>query len=345
MAVTMKDIARDLHVSVVTVSKVIRNNPDISEETRQRVLKRIRELNYHPNLAARALVTGKTYSIGLIVPDLVHPFFTELAMGLSNTLRSRNYSLLISSSMEDPQLERQDIETFLSRGVDAIIVASTQSTVESFRRIEERQTPYVLIDRCFAGLTANFVGIDDVAAGRLATQHLVSVGCRRIAHISGTAISTALGRLEGYTQAVAANHLEQFTGYVVQARTGDVEADRSGAEAMSKLLTLKTRPDGVFCYNDPVAIGAIDAILDAGLRVPEDVAVIGCANLHYDGWLRVALSSVDQRSSTIGERAAKLALSLIESRNPPKPRSILIDVEVVARASTQRKPICEKAPP
>jgi len=207
MAVTMKDVARDLHVSVVTVSKVIRNNPDISEGTRQRVLKRIRELNYHPNLAARALVTGRTYSIGLIVPDLVHPFFAELAKGLSNVLRSKNYSVLISSTLEDPRLERQDIEAMLSRVVDAIIIASTQSTVESFRHIEERKTPYVLIDRHFPGLAANFVGIDDVAAGRLATQHLVSVGCRRIAHIRGPAVSTALGRLEGYIQALAANHL------------------------------------------------------------------------------------------------------------------------------------------
>lgn len=330
----MKDIARDLHMSVVTVSKVIRNNPDISEETRQRVLKRIRDLNYHPNLAARALVTGKTYSIGLIVPDLLHPFFTEIAEGIANALRSKNYILLISSSLEDPRLERQDIDAFLNRQVDAIIIASAQSTAESLRRIRERQIPYVLIDRSFQGLTSNFVGVDDVAAGRLATQHLIAVGCKRIAHIRGPAVSTALGRLEGYSQALAANHLDLFPEYVVKVRTGDRDAHRSGAEAMSKLLSLRTRPDGVFCYNDPIAIGVIDTILDAGLRVPEDVAVIGCANLHYDAWLRVPLSSINQRSSTIGERAAKLALSLIESKNAREPQRIFVDVEVVARAST-----------
>jgi LacI family transcriptional regulator len=169
MAVTMKDIARDLGVSVVTVSKAMRGHSDISEETRQRVLKRARELNYYPNLAARALVTGKTYALGLVVPDLVHPFFAEVAQGLSSVLRHKNYSLLISSSEEDPRLERQELERLLSRGVDAIIIASTQSTVESFRRIEENETPYVLIDRCFLGLPANFVGVDDVAVGRLAT--------------------------------------------------------------------------------------------------------------------------------------------------------------------------------
>ena len=339
MAVTMKDIARDLGVSVVTVSKAIRSHSDISEETRQRVLKRVRELNYYPNLAARALVTGKTYALGLVVPDLVHPFFAEVAQGLSNVLQRKSYSLLISSSEEDPRLERQEIERLLSRGVDAIIIASTQCTVESFRRIEENNTPYVLVDRRFMGLPANFVGVDDVTVGRLATQHLISVGCTRIAHIRGPATSTALGRLEGYNQALAANHLGPFSGCVVPARSGDVGTYVSGAESMSKLLSLSPLPDGVFCYNDPIGIGAIDAILGAGLRVPEDIAVIGCGNLHYDKSLRVPLSSVDQQSAAIGERAAKLALSLLQARTPPRPKSIILEARVVPRASTQRKPL------
>jgi LacI family transcriptional regulator len=341
MAVTMKDIARDLGVSVVTVSKAIRSHNDISEETRKRVLKRAQQLNYHPNLAARALVTGKTYAVGLIVPDLVHPFFAEVAMGLSNALRRKNYSLLISSSEEDPRLECQEVERLLSRAVDGIVIASAQCTVESFRRIEENKTPYVLIDRRFSGLPANFVGVDDVAVGRLATQHLVSVGCKRIAHIQGPATSTALGRLEGYNQALAANNLGPFTGYVVPARSGDVEAYSTGTESMSKLVRLNPRPDGVFCYNDPIGIGAIDTILRAGLRVPEDIAVIGCGNLHYDKSLCVPLSSVDQQSVAIGEAAAKLILLLIGARTPPRPKSIILEARVVARASTQRDPACE----
>ena len=141
----MKDIARELGVPVVTVSKVVRNHTDIGEETRQRVLKRIRELNYQPNPAARALVTGRTYVTGLIVPDLVHPFFAEVAMGLSNALRRKGYSLLITSSQGDPALERQEIKRFLSGRPDALIIASAQWTVESFRRIEEQKVPYVLI--------------------------------------------------------------------------------------------------------------------------------------------------------------------------------------------------------
>jgi LacI family transcriptional regulator len=337
MAVRMKDIARDLGLSVVTISKVLRNHSDISEETRQRVLKRMRELNYQPNLAARALVTGRTFTIGLVVPDLVHPFFSEVAKGLSSVLRQQNYSLLISSSEEDPALEREEINHLLARSVDALIIASTQWTVESFRRIEEREMPYVLIDRSFLGLPANFVGVDDEAVGRLATEHLISVGCRRIAHIRGPEVSTALGRLEGYRRALARRDLDAPPEYVVSGKSIDDAGDVSGQEAMKRLLAVDPRPDAVFCYNDPTAMGALRAILDSGLRVPEDVAVIGCGNVHYAHLLRVPLSSIDQDSTGIGEHAAKLALSLVEAKGAPmRPQSVLLQPKVVARASTQR---------
>src|ERR1035437_2727403 len=201
MAVRMKDIARDLGLSVVTVSKVLRNLPDISEGTRQRVLKRMHELNYHPNLAARALVTGRSFTIGLVVPGLVHSFFSEIAKGLSSVLRMQGYRLLISTSEEDSALERAEIDDLLARRVDALVIASTEWTVETFRQIEEREMPYVLIDRSFPGLPANFVGVDDEEVGRLATEHLISIGCRHIAHIRGSEISPAVVRLAGYRQA------------------------------------------------------------------------------------------------------------------------------------------------
>jgi len=332
----MKDIARELGVSVVTVSKVIRNHADIGEETRQRVLKRVRELNYQPNPAARALVTGKTYTAGLIVPDLVHPFFAEVATGLSNALRRKSYSLLISSSQGDPELERQEIKRLLSRRLDALVIASTQWTVESFRRIEEQRVPYILIDRAFLGMPANFVGVDDVKVGRVATEHLIAVGCQRIAHIRGAAVSTAIGRLEGYNQALSKYSMTPSQGYVLTGRSADADSWGSGHEAMKKLLAMSPVPDGVFCYNDPIAIGVIDAIIEAGLRVPQDIAVIGCGNLHFDKSLRVPLSSIDQQSVAIGERAGKLVLSVIEAKSPPQPKSIILEPSLVERQSTHR---------
>ncbi len=333
----MKDIARDLGVSVVTVSKVLRNHEDISYETRQRVLKRMKELDYQPNLAARALVTGRTLSIGLVVPDLVYPFFSEMAKGLSSELRTKGYGLLISSSEEDQQLERQEIDQLLARSVDALIIASTQLTVESFRRIEEGKRPYVLVDRCFVGLPANFVGVDDEEVGRLATEHLISVGCRRIAHIRGSEVSTSLGRLAGYRQAMVRHGLEIPAGYIQTSGAGDAAGDISGHEAMLRLLSLEPRPDGVFCVNDPTAVGALKAILDSGLRVPHDIAVIGCGNVRHAELMRVPLSSVDQDSAGIGRQAAALALGLLQSKGErPRPKTILLPPRLVARESTRR---------
>ena len=335
MPARLKDIAQDLSVSVVTVSKVLRNHPDISAETRERVLKRMKELNYRPNLAARALVTGKTYAVGLIVPDLVHPFFGQVAKALARGLRRKGYSLVLASSEDDPEFERQEIEQLLSRRVDALVIASSQVTVESFRRIEEHKTPYILIDRRFAGLAAHFVGVDDAAVGRIATEHLIAAGCRRLAHIGGPEVSTALGRAAGFRQVLAAHSFAHRPEFVVMREHGDDAGDGSGYEAMKRLLALKPPPDGVFCYNDPTAMGAMKAVLEAGLDVPNDVAVVGCGNVTYADFLRVPLTSVDQHSEAIGERAAKLALSILDE-SPARPRQIILEPELVERASTQR---------
>ena len=334
----MKDIAKDLGVSVITISKVLRNHPDVGDKTRERVLARVRELDYRPNLAARSLVTGRTYLVGLVVPDLLHPFFAEIAKSLSDVLRESGYYLIVSSSEEDPNLEEQEINQLLARRLDALIIASCSSTVDLFFRIEKQETPYVLIDRSLPGLSANFVGVDDEAVGMLATGHLIDIGCKRIAHIRGPEISPSIRRLEGYKKALGQASLKVIDDYIITLRKGDVGTKQRGAEAMSQLLSLKPRPDGVFCFNDPLAMGAMNYALDHGLRIPEDIAVIGCGNLHYDDSLRVPLSSIDQHSRRIGEEAARLTLGILNSKVRPKAESVVLQPELIVRGSTQRRP-------
>lgn len=335
MAVRMKDIARDLGVSVVTVSKVLRNHSDISEETRKKVLRRMKEVNYRPNFAARALVTGRSYTVGLVVPDLLHPFFAEVAKGLSGVLRKKGYGLVISSSEEDGDLEREEIEQMLARRVDVLIIASAQASSASFRRIEEQKTPYVLIDRKFDDLEANFVGVDDELVGEIATSHLIETGRRRIAHIGVQLVSTGVGRLSGYRRAMAAHGIPVIEGYIVTQARGDESGDQTGFETMKTLLASDPRPDAVFCYNDPTATGAMKAILEAGLRIPEDIAVAGCGNLRYNDYLRVPLTSVGQDSQSIGDKAARLALKLVESKTAPRPKTILVEPRLVVRDSSR----------
>jgi len=336
MSVRMKDLARDLGVSVVTISKVLRNHPDIGEATRLRVQNRIKELDFRPNAVARSLVTGRSYLVGLIVPDLLHPFFAEVAQSLSGALRKAGYYLIISASEEDPALEEREVEQLLARRLDAVLLASARSTVELFFRIEKSKTPYILIDRNFPGINSNFVGTNDELAGELATEHLIKSGCKQVAHIRGPENSPGMGRLAGYMKALGRAGLHLHEGYVASGQMVDKESRQCGFDAMRQLLKLKPRPDGVFCFNDPLAMGAMDCILDAGLRIPEDIAVIGCGNLHYDASLRIPLSSIDQNSRRIGEEAARITLAILEAKTPPPAESVVLQPTLIVRASTLR---------
>jgi LacI family transcriptional regulator len=341
--VRMKDIALDMGLSTVTISKALRGHPDIADATRKRILRRMEELHYQPNFAARALITGRSWTIGLVVPDLLHPFFAQVAKAISAAIRGHGFSLIITSSEEDPQLERQEIEQLLARRVDALLIASAQSTPETFRRIQKRQTPCILIDRRFRGLAANFVGVDDEEVGRLATNHLIEQGCRRIAHIRGPETSTARGRLAGFTQALAQHGRAPRSGDIVLVgNSGDDRGEPGGCEAARKLLHRNRIPDGIFCFNDPIALGAMRAILDAGLRIPEDIAVVGCGNVLYSDFLRIPLTTIDQDSAAIGRHAAELALALVSADGPVRRKTHLVTPRLVARASTLRmQPVCK----
>jgi len=333
----MKDIARDLGVSVVTISKVLRGHEDIGEATRNRVLQRVKELNYTPNYAARALATGRSYLVGLVVPDLMHTFFAQIAKYLSGSLLKKGYCLTICTSDEDPELEDRTVNRFLARRLDALIIASACTTSAMLERVQEQGLPLVLIDRRFANFDSNFVGTDDEMVGALATEHLIEIGCKRIAHLRGPETSPGIGRLKGYLKIMAKYKRPLLPGYISAQRTVDVHSSESGAELTKSLLKLSPRPDGIFSYNDPMAIGAIEAILDAGLRVPEDIAVVGSGNLYYETKLAISLSSVDQQTEQIGKRTAHMTLSLLESKTRPRNKTVIIEPKLIIRASSDRK--------
>jgi LacI family transcriptional regulator len=330
--VRLKDIARELNVSVMTVSKVVRECADVGAETRSRVLAKIKEMNYQPNWVARSLAARRTFMIGLIVPDLMHSFFAEIAKGVSETIRPLGYDVVICNSEEDGSLESSEVERLLARQVDGLLIASAQppSSYELFERIDARGVPYVLIDRRFADVQAPYVGGDDVEIGRMATAHLIERGCRRIAHIAGPPLTPGAGRLKGYRDALAAHGITVSDSYVVAAHD-----DATGYEAARRLLALDPRPDGIFGYNDPTAAGAMKAVLQAGIRVPEEIRVIGVGNVHYSDLLRVPLSTIDQGSASIGRQAADILIKTIAAKRKRPAKTILIEPTLIARESTR----------
>lgn len=334
MPVRLKDIARDLGVSLITVSKAVRGMDDISEETRQRVLKRMAELNYRPNMMARGLASGKTYIVGLIVPDLLHPFFAEFAKSLNGVLRKHNYGLILTSSEEDPEIEQQEIRTVLARGIDALLIASCQPTLRGFYGVEDQHTPFILIDRDFPNLRANFVGTDDHVAGLMATRHLLAAGKRRIAHIAGPDLAPGADRLRGYKDALKEAGIALSEQFIISNPRVEEIGEDVGRQAMRTLLKRRLRPDAVFCYNDMTAIGAMSATLEAGLSIPNDIAFIGCGNVRYSDYLRIPLSSVDQSTARLGEEAGKLALELVKNGSVLRPRHIRLEPRLIVRASS-----------
>jgi LacI family transcriptional regulator len=332
----MKDIAEDLGVTVATVSKALKGHLDISAATKERVLLRAKQLNYQPSLHAQGLAAGKNYMVGFIVPDLVHAFFSESAKSISDILRTKGYGLMISSSGEDPEIENSEIDQMIQHRVAVLLIASCQHGPDFLSTLKEQNVPHILFDRQFHNYKSHFIGTNDVLVGEIATEHLIAIGRRKIAHIGGQKVSTSIDRLLGYRRTLAKHNLEVPEGYIVTRSRGDESGDITGRQAMERLLRVSPRPNAVFCYNDPAAIGAMDAVLAAGLRIPEDIAIVGCGNIRYSESLRVPLTSVDVSSSELGKLAAELILQLVGDKPPARSRlqRVLIEPQLIVRQST-----------
>src|SRR2546425_4136822 len=330
MPTTLADIARELGVSKMTVSRAINNHPEISPETRARILEAARRMNYRPNQFARALTTNRSYLLGVVVPDLMHSYFAEICRGVEGLARPLGYQNLICSTDEQSANEQHEVEALLPR-TDGLIVASAFRANESafYRRIIRDGARIVLIDRRLEGLRCATVTTDDVKVGLLATEHLINLGHRKVGHLKGTVASTAALRFEGYKQALAKHRLPFDESLVRECGF----TERDGYASMSAWLRNGNTPGAIFAANDPAAIGAMGAIEEAGLRIPEDVALVGGGNIHYADMLRVPLTTVAWSTSEMGQAAGQLLIGLIEGRRKHKEEHVMVEPELVVRTS------------
>lgn len=349
-AIRLKDIASRLGLSVSTVSAALQNREDISLATRNQVRALVREMGYHPNSLARSLVTRKSQVIGVIVPDLSRSYFSGVLKGVDEIINPAGYNLLVCNTEEDAAREEQALHMLLARQVDGILLATSHNCDDAAWRqtLAKTPLPLVLVDRRIPG--HHFAGGDDELIGIEATRHLAGQGYRRIAHICGPqSVMTAVGRLAGYRLALSKLSLPSAPEHVVES---NYHEESGGYEAMRRLLALKKnmKPDAVFAASDPIAIGALQAALDARVAIPRKCGLIGVGNHQYSQYLRVPLSTVDQQRTRIGREAAALLLRMIDSdrrksKRPPgtggkaeitTPIDILIKPQLVARASSLR---------
>jgi len=333
MPLTMRQIARELGVSITTVSKVLNHRDDIGRETRARVLAYVSERGYRPNAVARSLTLRRTYTVGVIVPDLMHSFFVEIVAAIEASVSRRGYGLLVCNLAEDPAKERPQIEMLLERQVDGIVLAAATATRNGdlLRRIAAGGKGLVLIDRDdHAGVPCHRVVTDDVEVGRLATAHLLDLGHRAVAHLGGPPLVHAKRRRQGYERALRRKGVRLEAARIVAG--GFLETE--GYQAMQRLLDRSPDVTAVFAVNDPAAIGAMKAVWERGLRIPEDISVAGAGDIAHGDMLKVPLTTVSWSRRDLGTRAAELILDQIEKEGSGPFTRAIVPPRLVVRAST-----------
>ena len=333
MPLTMRQIARELGVSITTVSKVLNNREDIGEETRARVLARVAELGYRPNAVARSLTLRRTHTLGIVVPDLMHSFFVEIVAAIEAVVSRRRYGLLVCNLAEDPAKERPQLEMLLERQVDGIVLAAATAARNGdlLKRIVGMGKGLVLIDRDdHTGVACHRVITDDEEVGRLATMHLLDLGHRAIAHLTGPPLVHAKRRRHGYEHALRERRISVDPRRIITA--GFQEAE--GYAGMERILKTLPGVTAVFAVNDPAAIGAMKAAWERGVRIPEDISIVGAGDIAHGDMLRVPLTTVSWSRRDLGTRAAELIIDQIENQTAGPFDRAIIPPRLVVRAST-----------
>jgi LacI family transcriptional regulator len=332
LSITIKDVAERAGVHASTVSRVINNNQrsSIREKTRLKILEAIRELGYRPNSIARNLRLKTSDAIGMLIPDITNPLFPEVIKGVESLASENDLSITLCNTDDNPEKELKIIRFLLGRMVDGFLLASVHMRDETIEEVDKSGLPYVMVNRGNRKDAGARVVPDNAAGARLAVQHLVSLGHKKIAHIAGFLYTdTGIERLEGYRKTLNLANIPFNPDYMVE--TGYKEAD--GYKAMSKMLRLADRPTAVFAANDLLAMGAILAIHEKGLRVPEDISVVGFDDIWVADRITPALTTVKIPLYKMGYLAMSMLLNKMKDI-PVEQERILLEPSLVVRRST-----------
>ncbi len=338
--ITIQDLAKELKLTAATVSRALNNHPRISERTKKNVHELAEKLNYRGNNLASSLRSGKTHTIGVIIPSLEMNFFGSVVHGIESIANTNGYHILLYQSNESPEYEKKAISTFISAKVDGILASLAKETVDfsHYQELKSRNIPLVFFDRSKDSLNIPAVIIDDFKGAYIATEHLIKQGYKRIAHISGQQhLKIFKDRLNGYKAA-----LEDF-GFMVDETivyTGNVSIN-AGKEAMDYFLTLTDPPDAIFAVEDFTALGVIKAAKEKQINIPNDLGLIGFANESFCEHITPSLSSIDQQTVQMGKEAFTLLLELINESNKKHMKKSKVVLEPIAhfRESTYRKTV------
>ena len=325
--ITLKMVAEKAEVSVNTASRAINNKPDINVETKKRVLRIAQELGYIRNAAAVALRTKKTGTIGVVIADNRNPFYAEVLNGMEVAAREKNYHIILANTQRDYRKEEEAINLLLAKRVDGLLITPVQDKDDDIKNLIDANIPFVVVGRDFENIEVDAVYNDEVKGGFLATEYLIKKGYKRIALIDGFLYkSPARGRLEGYKKALNKYRISLDESIV---SVGDINIE-DGYERTKQMLEKNLDFTAIFAYNDMMAFGAMQAIKEKGLRIPEDIGLVGYDDIPFSSLISPPLTTVKVKKQDLGVESVKLLLSRINS-NREKIKKIMLDVELIIR--------------
>lgn len=333
---TIKDVAKALNVSISTVSRAFNNKYDIHPETREKILETAKVMGYTPNPIAQKLCMHRSKMIGVIVPEFVNAFFPKVLMGIQKVMEEAGYQILIMSSNESAQRELENMRTLEKNMVDGIIISLTQETrdISYYKELHENKIPIVQFNRVSQKLDTPKIIFDDYYWAYEATEHLINQGFQNIYHLSGPGnLVLTHNRIKGFLDALKDHGICANKKRIVE--TGIFIED--GKETAYRLIEQGDIPEAFFCFNDPVAIGAMEVFKERGFKVPDQVAFIGFTESRIAMHMTPALSSVEQPSSLIGEKSAQILLDILSGRDNHTSETITLSGKLNVRASSVRK--------
>lgn len=330
---TMKDVAELAGVSTATVSRVLTGKTNVSPELRARVLKAVEELDYQPSRVARSLRVRTTQIIGLIISDIRNPFFTSVVRGVEDVAYANGYTLILCNSDEDPAKERLYIDVMRAERVAGIIISPTSETNEYYKLLLESGISIVSMDRRMRGLEVDTVVVNNVEGAYQAVSHLIKLGHKRIGLIGGpTMITTGRERQEGYEKALKEHGLAVTPGLI---KVGDFKQE-SGYQRANEFLEVEDPPTALFVANNLMTLGALNAIHERGLKIPQDIAIVGFDDMPWAPSLEPPLTVIAQPTYELGRAAAEALLGRITDRDRPVREVKLATTLIVRKSCGQR---------
>lgn len=333
--ITIKEIARLLGISKSTVSRALQERSDVNEHTRAKVMKLARELNYQPNAIAVNLKNKRTFTIGVIIPETTNAFFSRALGGIQKVANAAGYHVVICQSNESYNTEKKTLQSLITNRVDGILVSVSRETEDTghFITLLQKQIPVVFFDRVCEGLQTGQVITDNYEISLQATQHLIDQGCRRVAMLAGPEhLYTSSRRLKGYRDAMEKNNISPDNDLLVYQDFRPPDLEKFTLELIGNSHT----PDGIFAINDMAAIEMMHVIKKSGLRVPDDIAVLGFNNERVSQFIEPSLTSIEMPAQDMGAMAAEMLLQLIGNPDIKAERRV-IPSRLIVRNSTLRR--------